>query len=464
MKLPTVTRSPLFYGWRVVAVCFVAAVFTWGFGVFGSGVYLSEVTRLRGWSVSLVSGAVTAFYLTNALSLTAIGGFVDRFGSRPVFVGGTLALGLGVATIGQVAAPWQLYVAFVLMGFGYASLSLTGLTATIAPWFERHQGRSLAMALTGASFGAMLVVPKLVLAIGRFGFAMTVLGGGGLTIAVLVPLALVVLRYRGPEELGLAPDGDIAVPSRQGAPEIAPARHWTRTTAMATVAFWTAAVGFALGLTVQVGFLAHQVKLAEPVLGTTGASWLVSATGFAGVLGRLWLARVADRVNLRRYTAGILTAQALALALIALFPMAPVLIGGSLVYGFCLGQITTLSPIVVRREFGATSFGAIYSVAATVIALSSAFGPGLYGVLHDLFGGYGPVLGIAAAVELAAMATVLAGRRPATIPGQRKPKRTSTRPLRGGSSSAPRARAMKLGPAQGDWKRLAIPGPKPNRR
>ena len=414
VRLPTLTRSPVFYGWRVVAVCFVAAVFTWGFGVFGASVYLSEVTRLRGWSVSLVSGGVTAFYLTNALSLTAIGGFVDRFGPRPVFVGGALALGLGVAGIGQVAAPWQLYAAFVLMGLGYASLSLTGLTATLAPWFERHQGRSVAMALTGASFGAMLVVPLLVLAIGRFGFAAAVLGGGCLTIAVLVPLAAVVLRYRGPWELGLAPDGDIAVPPRHGAAEGAPAPRWNRATATATTAFWTAAVGFAMGLTVQVGFLTHHVKLAEPVLGTVGAGWLVSATGFTGVLGRLWLARVADRVDLRRYTAGILAAQALVLALITLFPAAPALIGGSLVYGFCLGQITTLSPIVVRREFGAASFGAIYSVAATVIALSSAFGPGLYGVLHDLTGGYGAVLGTAAAIELAAMAVVLAGRPWAT--------------------------------------------------
>jgi MFS family permease len=423
---PNPTRSPLFYGWRVVAVCFVAAVFTWGFGVFGASVYLSEVTRLRGWSVSLVSGAVTAFYLTNALSLTAIGSFVDRFGARPVFVGGALALGLGVACIGQVAAPWQLYAAFVLMGFGYASLSLTGLTATIAPWFERHQGRSVAMALTGASFGAMVVVPLLVLAIRRFGFPLTVLGGGGLTIAVLVPLALGVLRYRGPHELGLAPDGDIATPSRHA--ETAPTPPWTRAGAMATMAFWTAAVGFALGLTVQVGFLTHHVKLAAPILGIVGAGWLVSATGLTGVLGRLWLARVADRVSLRRYAAGIFIVQAAVLALIALFPTAPVLIGASLVYGFCLGQITTLSPIVVRREFGAASFGAIYSVAATVIALSSALGPGLYGVLHDLFGGYGPVLGIAAAVELAAMATVLAGRAPATIPGRQTPERS--RPVR----------------------------------
>ena len=101
-----------------------------------------------------------------------------------------------------------------------------------------------------------------------------------------------------------------------------------------------------------------------------------------------------------------------ALALLALAPGTAMLIGASLAYGFCLGQITTLSPIVVRREFGPGAFGAIYGVAATVIQFSSAFGPSLYGVLRDHFGGYGPVLAMAALVELAAMLTLLAGRPP----------------------------------------------------
>ena len=33
------------HGWRVVAFCSLAAVFTWGLGVFGASVYLHEVTK-----------------------------------------------------------------------------------------------------------------------------------------------------------------------------------------------------------------------------------------------------------------------------------------------------------------------------------------------------------------------------------------------------------------------------------
>ena len=44
-------------GWRVVLACFLAAMFCWGFGLYGHGVYLTELHRLHGWPTSLISGA-----------------------------------------------------------------------------------------------------------------------------------------------------------------------------------------------------------------------------------------------------------------------------------------------------------------------------------------------------------------------------------------------------------------------
>ena len=107
-------------------ILLLAAVFTWGLGVFGASVYLHEVTKARGWSVSLVSAGITAFYLTVALVLPAVGAAIDRRGSRPVIAGGAVLLALGVAAMGHVTAPWQLHAAFVCMGLGYATMSVIG--------------------------------------------------------------------------------------------------------------------------------------------------------------------------------------------------------------------------------------------------------------------------------------------------------------------------------------------------
>ena len=71
---------------------------------------------------------------------------------------------------------------------------------------------------------------------------------------------------------------------------------------------WSAAAGFALGLTVQIGFITHHVALAEPLLGTGGAGLLVSATGMSAFVGRLLLARMVDRVDVRRLACLIMVA------------------------------------------------------------------------------------------------------------------------------------------------------------
>ncbi|MBL4721829.1 MAG: MFS transporter [Alphaproteobacteria bacterium] len=179
---------------------------------------------------------------------------------------------------------------------------------------------------------------------------------------------------------------------------------------MRTFRLWSVSLGFALGLIVQVGFLTHHYALAAPTLGPEGAGWLIGATGFTGLLGRLLLARIADQVDTRLYSAGIFVVQAVVLGAIAYAPSPTMLIVMSLLYGFCLGQITTLSPIVVRREFGAAAFGAIYGLTGTIIQFCSAFGPVLYGVLVDQFGGYGPVLAIAAGFEICAALILILGR------------------------------------------------------
>src|SRR5262249_61590560 len=143
------------------------------------------------------------FYLTGALVLPAVGAAIDRHGPGRVIAAGAGLLALGVAAVGHVAAPWQLHAAFVCMGLGYATMSVIGLSATIAPWFEKYQGRAVAMALTGASAGAMVVVPLVALSIARHGFSATTMGAAPIAAVSLVPLALSVLRFRVPAALGL---------------------------------------------------------------------------------------------------------------------------------------------------------------------------------------------------------------------------------------------------------------------
>lgn len=406
----------IFYGWWIVAACLLIATLSWTLGVFGVSVYLYAITQLRGWSIGMVSSAITVFYLTGACLSMPVASLIGRRGPRAVIVTGALAMGIGVALLGRLTEPWQVYAIFMLAGVGYACLGATALTTTLAPWFERHQGRAVTIALLGASFGGMLGLPLLATGIELLGFAKATLLAGVVVICVVVPLALRVLRHR-PQDIGLLPDGMQADP---GASPSNP-RRWNRASALATLQFRTSIAAFGLALMVQLGFLTHHVALAAPTLGATGAAGLVSATAIAAFIGRLVLARFTDSVDVRLTAAAMFGSGTAALGLLAIATSPLTLVLASLGYGLTIGNVTTLSPIIVRREFGAASFGAIYGVGAMIIGLLSCLGPSLFGWLHDAFGSYRVPLLTAAVIDVLATVMILYGRPGADAHPQRGP-------------------------------------------
>jgi MFS family permease len=403
--------SRIFYGWRIVAVCLVASVFANALGLFGAGVYLHALVEQKGWSTGLVSGAITLFYVVSALLLIPVGGILGRFGPQPIFALGISALAGGVAAIGQVAAPWQTYAAFLVMGVGWACLSMTAVATTLAPWFERHQGRAVSIASLGASVGGLAGVPVLLFGIDRLGFAATTTVGAAGALLLMLPLAAFVLKRR-PQDMGLLPDGAAAA----SATTSARAATWNRRDALRTAALRSVMAGFGIGMMVQVGFVTHQVTLLSPALGAAGTSIAVSVTAIAALLSRLVLARFADQMSARTTAAVMMMVAAGALAAMAVWPMPAMLVAGSVLMGMTIGNVTTLAPIIVRREFGAAAFGAVYGVASCVIQLATALGPSFYGLLHDAFGGYRVPLLLAATVDIGAALVVLAGKARAVRP------------------------------------------------
>ena len=169
--------SGLFHGWRVVATCFVISAVACSLCLFGASVYLQALTSLHHWPIAEVSSAITVYYLVSASSQRLVGRGIDQWGPRPVLTIGTLAMALGVALTGRVSQPWQLYPCFALIGIGWACLSATGVSATVAPWFERHQGRSITLALMGSSLGAIVGVPLRLKAIDARGVGLPLKNG-----------------------------------------------------------------------------------------------------------------------------------------------------------------------------------------------------------------------------------------------------------------------------------------------
>jgi MFS family permease len=399
--------KPLFYGWKIVMACMAMVTISWSLGIFGMGVYIYSLTKFQGFSVSMVSAGITSTYLMGALLSVSVGKTIAKHGPRLVVGVGALALGTGVALMPVCSQNWHVIVSFLVLGLGTTCLSINTVGSTLAPWFERHQGRAMSTSMLGASIGGMISTPLLMGGVKYWGFQATAWTAATVAVAVVLPLAVFVLRTR-PQDMGLTPDG-LEPEKHQQAPQ---AVAWSLKSALATRHFKTVVIAFGLGLMVQVGFLSHHVPIAIPVLGVEGAALVVFCAGVTSFTGRLLLARYADHVNVRTLGSFVLLTAGLSLLGLAILPFDLAFYLFSMTYGLTVGNVTTLSPIIVRREFGAASFGIIYGAAAALIQLSMALGPSIYGVIRDTFGSYVPVLLLCAAFNIiGAFAAYWGGRR-----------------------------------------------------
>src|SRR5262249_36202607 len=90
-------RKTTFLGWHIVAAVFVLATFGWGLGFYGPPVYLHALHELRGWSLNLISLAVTVHFLFGAMVIANLPRLYARFGLARVTKPGSLPLPILVA-------------------------------------------------------------------------------------------------------------------------------------------------------------------------------------------------------------------------------------------------------------------------------------------------------------------------------------------------------------------------------
>jgi MFS family permease len=386
-------------GWRIVAVCFLVATFGWGLGFYGQSVYLAEIKRAQGWPASLIAGGTTFFYLFGALVVVFVSEAVRAFGPRNCLVAGLLAMAAAAVALGHANEPWQLYAADVLLAFGWAGTSLAMITNTLSLWFDSRRGMAISLALNGASFGGIVGVPLLVIAIGQLGFAGAMTAAALAMLVVMIPVVLVFVGRP---------------PHRPGAvAAVAPSAREIRAGAVRDIGFLSIAIAFALVLFAQVGFIVHLISFLDPVIGREKAALAMSVLTLMAVVGRVLFSTVIDRLNQRLASALSFVSQAAALVIIIHSQSEVVLIAACALFGFSVGNLITLPSLIVQREFDAKSFGVLISLITAINQVTYAFGPGVVGALRDWSGNYdAPFYGCMALEVIAAALIMMRGRVP----------------------------------------------------
>ena len=393
----------------MVAGCFVIATVTWGLGFYGTGLYLAYLVGQRGFTTSAVSAGITVYFWCSAVLIMSTGPWLDRAGPRRFTTLGTVALVLSVAAIARADELWKFYAALALMAVSWTTLTSSAIQTILAPWFIRKRGLALSIALTGASFGGIAVVPLLSTAtrfLGhRDGLTWTALALGALMLLVIGRCFV-----REPRLVGQHPDGDARSEGVVAGPAADGGGTWPLRRVLSSPVFLSICVAFSVALTVQVGFLTHQISMLQPVLGAQGAAWAVGWTTVSAVVGRLIAGALMDRVERRTLAALNFVSQAAGLALVAEARGAPRVLTACVLAGLSVGNAITFAGLLIQREFPASEFNRVNRLAVGIGQVCYACGPLLFGSLREQSGGYALPLYLSAIAAAGSAVIVWVGR------------------------------------------------------
>ncbi len=398
-----------YYGWTVLFVAAAAMVGTLPGRTQGLGLITEPL--LADLGLDRVTYATLNFWATiiGTLGALGIGRLIDRFGSRVVLVCLSVGLGAVVCAMSQTTTLAGLAVWLTLTrALGQSALSVVSL-AMVGQWFVRRIDVAMAIYSIAMSVGFMAAFPLVGYSVQRAGWRGTWLAVGAAVMAGLAPAAWLFVR-RGPESVGLNPDGDEQRgPHATAADTDSSLPGYTWTEALATPAFWTFAVGAALyGLVASGIGLFNESILAERGLGPSVYYQSLVVTAMTALAGNFlggWLATRMSIIRLLAISLAILTAG------LAVIPHIgtpwQVAIWASAM-GLGGGLVMVLFFSVWPRLYGRRHLGQIQGMAQAVTVLASAVGPLLLAWCVAWTGSYAAMFRLlAGAMALSALAGLL---------------------------------------------------------
>ncbi|MFH1087023.1 MAG: MFS transporter, partial [Chloroflexota bacterium] len=335
-----------------------------------------------------------------------VGRLIDRVGPRWIIMAGAGLTGLGFLILSHAQNYLSVLIIFVsAIALGYNAGFYHPISTAVNSWFIRRRAISFAILDAVGSLGAMVLVPLLsywVLALGwRTGATMA----GLITLAVVLPLALVM--HRSPESRGLQPDG----PPLAGSPDQMRVDFGVRQ-AVGTSSFWLLTLATTLRLSVSTALAAHMV----PILVWRGmaeglAAYGVSLFAFGGIVTPLVFGWLGDRYSKTRLSA--LGAAVTAAGLLLLFRST----SPSLLYLLPLATAVALgtAPLnwsLLGDYFGRTSYGSLRGWMRIANGIGAFIFPVGAGWLFDRTASYSLVLLLFAIVLIVSALLFLRLRHP----------------------------------------------------
>ncbi|MFC1995261.1 MFS transporter [Chloroflexota bacterium] len=408
MSSPSRPRDKLFYGWVIIATCFIINALAFGtrysFGVFFKSIE-GEFSLNR-----VATSGIFSVYMVLASAFEVLGGWaLDRFGPRIVVLLMGLFIGLSLLLTSQTTCAWQLFITYSLLLAIGTGPSYTVAMATISRWFDKKRGVALGIAGAGIGLGTLVMAPLATYLIANFEWRVSYIVIGLITGLILISLSR--LMRRDPGVIGVLPDGlkpdstKIEIENDQGATQSV---SFSLLQALRTRSFWFfGSVWLMWGLCLHL-VLTHVIPHATDMgISATKAAVILSLIGGISIPGRLIMGVVSDRIGRKVSAAICALLQAGAMVWLIGAQDLWMFYLFALVYGLGYGGFDPPTLALIGDIFGLRHIGVIMGAMFVGWGIGAAIGPALGGFLFDISNNYSIAFIIGSASMLAAALLVV---------------------------------------------------------
>ena len=389
------SKRPIFYGWIIVAIIFLATTASAVQLNPTIGVFIKPITEEFGWTRSQMAGAVTVGTILGGVLAIFMGRIVDRFGPRWVLFTAFLTMGSMMLLMSRIEYLWHFYAITIVTRMTLQGVINLTCQTVVSKWFVKLRGRAIAIANAGQRVGTGIIPYTTQMIIGTAGWR-TAASSIGIIAWVLTLIPAALWLRRSPEDLGLLPDGQespgkgenensIRVESQQLSYTLAEARR-TRT-------FYLLGTAFTLSSFIGTGFNFYLTPyLTDKGFAATDAVTILMVWSFSGIAGSLTAGILAEKLKNQFLSIGFYIGVASGIAILLTVRDMPTGIIFAVIHGSFFGAALIMQHIMLANYFGSAWIATIRGVLVPWQLLGNALGPLAATLVFDTTGSYEAIL------------------------------------------------------------------------
>lgn len=387
----TKKEKTFFYGWIIVAACFVMQAIPFGVSQNIQPQFLGYVVHGEGFTLTQFSLLFTIGTIVSAIASPFVGRLFDKpnLNTRLFYTLGAILTSVAFALFGLSHTLWQFYSLAAVLQVGTTIISSLGIPVLIHMWFGNKSGTALGIAFAGGGIGNVLLQQLAAHQLATNGYGYSYIFFGILAFVIGVPIALLFVRRPRKGELASLEKHDSQQVVKQEARQDA-VWGYSLNELLKNVYFWIFGIGFILvgiyvsGMFVQFMAYFKTLNFSAATIGNIGSVFAI-----ATIVGNLWGGRLFDKIGIKNcllLACVLVVSCGLCLIFVTKLHILAYVFAiflGIAVFAYIIGP-----SYMTGYLFGNRFYGGNLGIINIFFAVGYAFGAVVFGMIVDATGGY----------------------------------------------------------------------------